>query len=174
MWLNLTKVTAAQRTVIEQGPADRENLKKWIYVQALVALICRIRESESSFQCVLHLCSSVYVGVFNDSVANNLVLGLFVCAGFRWAWRRVWKATHTQTHTAAAVGRGAADAVRKGDGWGLRGAKSACPRWRGLSGTLPIKREPGAHSQWQCRGRAHACMMYLQPADFRLSRLFKL
>lgn len=76
-------MTAAQRTVIEQGPADRENLKKWIYVQALMALICRIKASESSFQCVLHLCSSVYVGVFNDSVAKNLVLCLFVFAGFR-------------------------------------------------------------------------------------------
>lgn len=76
-------MTAAHRTVIEQDPADRKNLKKWIYVQALVALICRIRASESSSQCVLHLCSSVYVAVFNDSVANNLVLGLFVFAGFR-------------------------------------------------------------------------------------------
>lgn len=49
---------------------------------------------------------------------------------------------------------------RKGGACGLR-AKAAWPRWRWLSGSLPIRAKPTVHSQWRRRATAgsHAALM---------------
>lgn len=139
--------------------------KSGFSVHRSMALICRIRASESPLRCVfvyahiaVCLCACAFSG--GNMYACSVRLHAFVYQQrCEWVCKLSYPEPHVQQPADQQEGW---TQGREGGARGLR-AKAAWPRWRGLSGALPIKAQPTAHSHWQGRETAGCTTwMYVQ------------